>query len=136
MAQPTVDSLVDDLRLAGLEVVEGNQWRARGAFPIDEATQVRTVRSYGPGDQSLGDAVREAVEAAASLLVDRSGRVWLLGQANDHGQVTVVLAVPDGLRPTVSQRDAADAVLAVLDVLAFDAPVIGDPEGDETDPDT
>lgn len=100
---------------AGLRVVEGHGWESRGT-PLIEADRIVVDAIETEG--TVADIERFKAGAAPTAYVARNGKVWLLGQAVE-GHVVIVVAG----EPTVAQLDAAAALTAVMEAVAFDAEV-------------
>lgn len=101
--------IADELRLAGLKVVES---RPRG-----RATGVESIEFVYVGDdaeQPISDQVNAALAADASYFLDREMRVWILadGALGSSTVVKVHVAGEEGDRE--SRTDAVRALDAVL----------------------
>lgn len=120
-------SLADDLRTAGLVVVEGRPFGSPDASSID-------VKITGTGQSLDGaDDVNEiVVPRRGQFYVRRSGEVWMLAVGpSDGGAARVFVAAYRDDSITDEQQDALDALLAVLSVAyGLDAPEAGLRPGD------
>lgn len=122
-------SIAEELRTAGLTVVEGRQ----GIGRTEGVTEV--VVSLTQTDAGAADDVNlVAAPARGVAYVERSGRVWLLADGPVvAGPATVWVAGLSGAALPAAQEDAVAVVTAVLAATyRLDAadPVADEPEAD------
>lgn len=111
-------SLADELRLAGLVVLEGRSGRGQRATSIStEITGTGQEREGADDINTLG------LNDSAVCYVERSGRVWLLADGPLNGSETAVVKIAAHRKTTEAQDDAVAALLAVLgEFYGLDAP--------------
>ena len=101
-----------ELRLAGLDVIEGRHRRGRTV----DVTGIAVRQTSTPKDAGAAPDVDLVRSHSGTVYVERSGRVWLLalGPLGSATEATVWQAVAKSGKPTDAQADATDAVCAVL----------------------
>ena len=107
--------IADELRLAGLDVIEG-----RGVGRLDRVMGVDIEDSGTPEGTPVSRVINEiANPKRAAFVVERSGRVWMLAQGpvGDQMRALVLVAAPSAADRTEDQADALAALLAVLDTV-------------------
>lgn len=103
-------SLADELRTAGIDVIEGR--RARRGFPTASGIDVE-LTGTGQGVEGADDINTLGLIDRALAYVQRSGRVWVFARGPlNPGPVVIVAAAHREMNET--QTDVIDALKAIL----------------------
>jgi hypothetical protein len=105
--------IADELRLAGLKVIEG-----RDVGRLTDVKGVDVKPTGRPASEVASVVVNEVVAPArGAFFIERSGRVWMLasGPVGDQSRALVFVA---GESEADRSEDASDALAALLAVLS------------------